>query len=168
MCVCVPYMLTDVHCGCVVLSLNRICQIAIFIGARFPCLVMDEREGLLDVAAVSVGGGGSRMDAHHAVVLTFKEEEDEDDFHDAESPQSPNDLDEVVLSAEMAQPLQDQLGWVRGDVGGEMTMFMDHQAVEDTIMSAQRAEQQTKRTVKFKDDGSLVNEFPNERLWPSG
>ena len=127
---------------------------------------MAEEEGLVDTASTSVGVDSSNADDHHAVVLSFREEEDEDDFHDAESPQSPSDLDEVVLSAEMAQPWKDRSGWVSDDVGGEMTMFMDNQAVTDAILS--QVEQQPKRTVKFKDDGSLVNEFPNERLWPLG
>ena len=132
------------------------------------CVVMDGSEGLADVESASVGADESSIEDCHAVLVTFKDEEDEDEFHDAESPQSPNSLDEVVLSAEMAQPLHDQAGWVPGDVGGEMSMFLDHQAVEDAIMSGEQAEQLPKRSVKFKDDGSLVNEFPNERLWPSG
>ena len=131
---------------------------------------MDESEELLDVGAVDVAAGGSNVEnTHHALLVTFKDDdEDEENFLDAESPQSPSDLDEVVLSAEMAQPLQEQSGWVQGDMGGEIMMLMDHQAVEDEIMAGERAQRQPKRTVKFKDEGSLVNEFPNERLWSAG
>lgn len=149
--------------------MNSACQVSILFGAFIPHSVMDEGEGVLDVGSIDVAAGGSSVEnRHQALLITFKEDEDDDEFLDVESPQSPSDLDEVVLSAEMAQPLQDQSGWAQGNVGGEMTMFMDHQAVENEILAAERAQRQPKRTVKFKDEGSLVNEFPNERLWSAG
>ena len=80
----------------------------------------------------------------------------EEEYHDADGMSSPQDLDNVVLTAD--HNAQD-------NVTSEERMVFDDSDDEDTASPRDKVQ---KKRVSFKNEDSLAVHFPSGRLWEPG